>query len=147
MKKLLIGLFCLICMNNYAETLNFSGHKWYQIMGNTFYTTCTTINEIKELGSIFDFDIEKPSDIIRNLRGDAIKVEWIEYYENFYSDQVKRGNLNQGKYLIVIKCDPETEFFKNNNMPAEIEIRQIRDNAFGLAYKSSKIVELTLRVY
>lgn len=147
MKKLLIGLLCILCVNTFAETLKFSGHKWYQIMGNTFYTTCTTIEEIKELGTVFDFNIDNPSDIIRNLQGDAIKIEWSEYYENFYSDQVKRGNLDQGKYLIVINCDPEKEFFKMNNMSSEIEVRQIRDNSFGLAYKSSKIIELTLKIY
>ena len=148
MKKIFIVMLLLVvALSCFSEPLNFAGFRWYQLMGTSFYTTCITLDELKELGKLFEFDIEKPSDIIRNLKGDAIKVEWDDYYENFYSDQVKDGDLNQGRYLVDIDCDPEMQFFKLNSMTTVIKIIKVRDNSFARAYKSQKIVELTLNVY
>jgi len=149
MRKFFVFSFFLffIVFNCFSESFNFAGLKWYQLMGTSFYTTCKTLDEIKYLGKIFGFDIDKPSDIILNLKNEPVETKWGDYEENFYSNQVNSKYLEQGLYLIHIQCDPGLSLYKNNKMNSWIQIWKIRDNSFTRTYKSSKIVSLGIQIY
>jgi hypothetical protein len=147
MKKLFVLLFFVVGLNCFSESFNFAGHKWYQLMGTSFYTTCKSLDELRNLGKIFGFDIDKPSDVIYNLKNEVLETKWGDYQEQFYSKQVSDKYLVQGVYLVEILCDPELTAFKNNKMSSWIQIWKVRDNSFTRSYKNSKMVGLGLQVY
>jgi hypothetical protein len=148
MKRIFYLLIVFFSIGHYcfADSFNFVGRKWYELGGDAFYTTCNTLDDLRELGKIFDFDIDKPSDIIFNLRNEPVKTEWDDFCEGFYSDLVNRNLFTRGTYFIKIWSDPDGRIFKQNGMSTFIEIIKVRDNSFARVYKSQKTVTLSTQL-
>jgi len=140
MKKIviLILVFALISGFCFSDSFNFAGHKWYPVSGraDSFYTTCNTLDELREIGKLFNFNIDNPSDTILNLRNEPLTVEWSSFYEEMYTSLVKDNYINPGIYFIDFFSDTDLAFFKQNNMITMIRILKVGDNSFSRAYKT-----------